>query len=299
LAIEVAASIDALRVIAVLERLFAQYGTPAVLRSDNGPEFIARALRIWALMNHSEIVTIEPGKPWQNGSSESLNGTLRSECLDREWFANLREAKIVIEQWRWEYNTQRPHSSLGYRTPAEVGTEARAAMTRGVGGGRDRRSWGNCGSRFQERRSRSSPHHAGEPVIAAGPKKGVTPPLHVLGSRSQPDPRLRSLHRPAAPCGVRRRHAEMAHGKTLHVMVESGAGQQDLRPGKAKAVTATARKLAVLFYNALRYGMSYADAGADYYEERYRQRVVHNLQRRARQMGFTLVEDTGATAGVS
>lgn len=133
LAIEVATSIDALRVIAVLERLFAQYGTPAVLRSDNGPEFIARALRIWALMNHSEIVTIEPGKPWQNGSSESLNGTLRAECLDREWFANLREAKIVIEQWRWEYNTQRPHSSLGYRTPAEVGTEARAAMTRESG----------------------------------------------------------------------------------------------------------------------------------------------------------------------
>jgi putative transposase len=128
-AIEVAASIDALRVIEVLERLFAQYGTPAVLRSDNGPEFIARALKIWALMNHSEIVTIEPGKPWQNGSSESLNGTLRAECLDREWFANLREAKIVIEQWRWEYNTQRPHNSLGYRTPAEVGAEARAAMT--------------------------------------------------------------------------------------------------------------------------------------------------------------------------
>ena len=129
-AIEVATSIDAMRVIAVLERLFAEYGTPAMLRSDNGPEFIARALKIWALMKHSEIVTIEPGKPWQNGSSESFNGTFRSECLDREWFAHPREAKIVIEQYRWEYNTQRPHSSLGYRTPAEVGTEARAAMSR-------------------------------------------------------------------------------------------------------------------------------------------------------------------------
>lgn len=128
-AIEVATSIDAVRVIAVLGRLFAQYGAPAVLRSDNGPEFIARALKIWALMNHSETVTIEPGKPWQNGSSESLNGTLRAECLDVEWFAHPREAKIVIEQWRWEYNTQRPHSSLDYRTPAEVGAEARAAMT--------------------------------------------------------------------------------------------------------------------------------------------------------------------------
>ena len=84
-------------------------------------------------MNHSAIVTIDPGKPWQNGSSESFNGTFRAECLDREWFANLREAKIVIEQWRWEYNTQRPHSSLGYRTPAEVGAEARAAMTQESG----------------------------------------------------------------------------------------------------------------------------------------------------------------------
>lgn len=129
-AIEVAPSIDAQRVITVLERLFAQYGAPAALRSDNGPEFIARALKIWAALNHSETVTIEPGKPWQNGSAESFNGTFRAECLDREWFANLREAKIVIEQWRWEYNTQRPHSSLGYRTPAEVGDEARAAMTR-------------------------------------------------------------------------------------------------------------------------------------------------------------------------
>ena len=81
-------------------------------------------------MNHSEIVTIEPGKPWQNGSSESFNGTFRAECLDREWFAHLREAKIVIEEWGWEFNTQGPHSSLGYRTPAEIGAAARAAMTR-------------------------------------------------------------------------------------------------------------------------------------------------------------------------
>ncbi len=126
LAIEVARSLTAEHVIAVLEKLFEQYGTPAVLRSDNGPEFVARALRIWALFRHSELATIEPGKPWQNGSVESFNGTFRADCLDREWFANLHEARIVIEQWRWEYNTQRPHSSLGYRTPAEVGAEARA-----------------------------------------------------------------------------------------------------------------------------------------------------------------------------
>ena len=128
LAIEVGSSITAVRVIAVLERLFEQYGAPQVLRSDNGPEFIARALKVWALMNHSETATIDPGKPWQNGSVESFHATFRRECLDAEYFAHLREAKILIEQWRWEYNTQRPHSSLGYRSPAEVGAEARAAM---------------------------------------------------------------------------------------------------------------------------------------------------------------------------
>lgn len=125
LAIEVGSSLDAARVIAVLERLFAAYGAPQVLRSDNGPEFIARALKVWTLMRHSETATIEPGKPWQNSSVESFNSTFRGECLDREWFANLREARIVIEQWRWEYNTQRPHSSLAYRTPAEVARETR------------------------------------------------------------------------------------------------------------------------------------------------------------------------------
>ena len=128
LAIEVATSLTAERVIAVLERLFAQYGTPQILRSDNGPEFIARALKVWALLKHSDTATIEPGKPWQNGSIESFNGTFRRECLNAELFAHLREAKILIEQWRWQYNTQRPHSSLGYRRPAEVGEEARAPM---------------------------------------------------------------------------------------------------------------------------------------------------------------------------
>jgi putative transposase len=129
LAIEVRSSLTAERVIEVLERLFEQYGAPQVLRSDNGPEFIARALRIWTLLHHSETATIDPGKPWQNGSVESFHATFRRECLDAEYFAHLREAKILIEQWRWEYNTQRPHSSLAYRSPAEVGTEARAAMT--------------------------------------------------------------------------------------------------------------------------------------------------------------------------
>jgi len=135
LAIEVASSLNASRVIAVLEGLFEKHGAPSVLRSDNGPEFIARALKIWVMMNHSETATIAPGKPWQNGSVESFNGTFRGEKLDAEWFSNLREAKIVIEQWRREYNEQRPHSSLGYWTPAEIGAESRNGVSRSMGRG--------------------------------------------------------------------------------------------------------------------------------------------------------------------
>ena len=133
LAIEVGNSLNAARVIAVLEALFEKHGAPAVLRSDNGPEFIARALKVWAMMNHSETATIAPGKPWQNGSVESFNGTFRGEKLDAEWFANLREAKIVIEQWRREYNEERPHSSLGYWTPSEIVAETRTGVSRSMG----------------------------------------------------------------------------------------------------------------------------------------------------------------------
>lgn len=125
LAIEVATSMGAARVIAVLALLVKQYGAPDILRSDNGPEFIARAVRIWAMMEGGEISTIQPGKPWQNASIESFNGTFRRELLDQDLFANLREAKIVIEQYRWEYNNQRPHSSLNYETPAAVGARTR------------------------------------------------------------------------------------------------------------------------------------------------------------------------------
>jgi putative transposase len=125
LAIEVATSMGAARVIAVLARLVAKYGAPDILRSDNGPEFIARAVRIWAMMEGGEISTIQPGKPWQNASIESFNGTFRRELLDQDLFANLREARIVIEQYRWEYNNRRPHSSLNYETPAQVGERTR------------------------------------------------------------------------------------------------------------------------------------------------------------------------------
>ena len=95
------------------------HGPPAFVRSDNGPEFIAQAVQDWLKEEGIETAYIAPGKPWQNGLNESFNGKLRDECLDMEWFPTRREAVVVIEQYRQQYNDVRPHSSLGYRTPHE------------------------------------------------------------------------------------------------------------------------------------------------------------------------------------
>ena len=119
LAIDVASSIRSERVIAVLARLITVHGPPAFVRSDNGPEFIAQAVQDWLKEEGIETAYIAPGKPWQNGLNESFNGKLRDECLDMEWFPTRREAVVVIEQYRQQYNDVRPHSSLGYRTPHE------------------------------------------------------------------------------------------------------------------------------------------------------------------------------------
>ena len=119
LAIEVAGSIRSQKVIEVLERLMSIHGVPTCLRSDNGPEFVSTALLQWVNDESLELKLIEPGKPWQNGTNESFNGKFRDECLSAEWFRNRMEAKVVIEDWRIHYNTVRPHSSLGYKTPIE------------------------------------------------------------------------------------------------------------------------------------------------------------------------------------
>lgn len=119
LAIDVASSIRSERVIEVLGRLIAAHGAPTFVRSDNGPEFIAQAVQDWLKNEGIETAYITPGKPWQNGLNESFNGKFRDECLDMEWFPTRREAVIVIEQYRKQYNDVRPHSSLGYRTPHE------------------------------------------------------------------------------------------------------------------------------------------------------------------------------------
>jgi putative transposase len=118
LAIEVDGRIRSGRVIEVLTRLVSQRGAPAHLRCDNGPEFVARAVLKWIVDQGIGTAFIDPGKPWQNGVNESFNGKFRDECLSLEWFRSRAEAKVVIESWRRHYNTVRPHSSLGYLTPA-------------------------------------------------------------------------------------------------------------------------------------------------------------------------------------
>ena len=118
LAIDVAGSIRSGRVIEVLSQLISLHGAPRVLRSDNGPEFVSHALLKWATGQNLDMALIDPGKPWQNGTTESFNGKFRDECLSMEWFRNRIEAKAVIEQWRQHYNQVRPHSSLGNQTPA-------------------------------------------------------------------------------------------------------------------------------------------------------------------------------------
>jgi len=105
----------------VLDQLFNLFvfrGIPEHIRSDNGPEFTARAVRKWLANMGVKTLFIEPGSPWENGYIESFNGKMRDELLDRELFTTLAEAKVLISQWRREYNQVRPHSSLNYRPPA-------------------------------------------------------------------------------------------------------------------------------------------------------------------------------------
>jgi transposase InsO family protein len=118
LAIEVDRKLNSQKVMDVLSQLFIKKGTPQYIRSDNGPEFIAKRLRRWLKRHRIDTLFIEPGSPWENGYIESFNGKLRDELLKREIFDTLIEAQVLIERWRQEYNTVRPHSSLGYRPPA-------------------------------------------------------------------------------------------------------------------------------------------------------------------------------------
>jgi putative transposase len=126
LAIRVDRRCTAEDVIAMIEELRDQRGAPAYLRSDNGPEFIAWALRDYCRMTLMRTSYIEPGSPWENPFVESFNGRLRDELLNIEEFACLTEPRVIIEDWRNEYNTYRPHSALGGLTPAEYAARGRA-----------------------------------------------------------------------------------------------------------------------------------------------------------------------------
>ena len=123
LAIDVKGSIRSRQVIEVLSRLVSTHGSPRYLRSDNGPEFVSRAVLQWLTTASIDTAYIDPGKPWQNGSNESFNGKFRGECLSLEWFPDRINAKITIEDWRKHYNEVRPHSSLGNKTPLEFKQE--------------------------------------------------------------------------------------------------------------------------------------------------------------------------------
>ena len=118
LAILVARKLKAVDVIDVLSDLFILRGVPDHVRSDNGPEFVAKAVQEWIAAVGAKTAYITPGSPWENGYIESFNGKLRDELLDREIFTTLEEARVLIEQWRREYNQVRPHSAKNYRTPA-------------------------------------------------------------------------------------------------------------------------------------------------------------------------------------
>ena len=119
LTIDVGRSLTAGDVIRSLERLFQLHGRPACLRSDNGPELVSIAVQKWLKDNHVDTHYIDPGSPWQNAYSESFNSIFRTTCLDRWLFSSLTEARVVINQWLEEYNTVRPHGSLGGMNPEQ------------------------------------------------------------------------------------------------------------------------------------------------------------------------------------
>jgi transposase InsO family protein len=117
-------SMPAAKVVEVLEWLFITRGRPEYLRSDNGGEFVAKAVKEWLSANGVGTIYIEPGSPWENAYVESFNGKFRDECLNANEFEGVRDAQEIANEWRREYNEYRPHSSLGYRTPSEFAAEA-------------------------------------------------------------------------------------------------------------------------------------------------------------------------------
>jgi len=131
LAVEVDSSLSGQRVTRVLERLCAMHGQPERLVSDNGPEFTGQAVDSWAYQRGVQWQFIEPGKPVQNAYIESFNGKFRDECLNEHWFERLEQARVIVEQWRRDYNEERPHSSLGQASGRRVNSLWRRLPPRG------------------------------------------------------------------------------------------------------------------------------------------------------------------------
>ena len=134
-ALEVDTSFANRRVTRVLEQIVAERGVPLAIRCDNGPELTSRHFLAWCIEQKIDLVHIQPGRPMQNGHVESFHGRLREEYLNVSWFGNLFEARWKIAAWRKEYNQERPHSSLGYRTPEEFAREVGGEKGCGKDGG--------------------------------------------------------------------------------------------------------------------------------------------------------------------
>ena len=133
LAVHVARRIRASDVIDILADVMVERGVPEYIRSDNGPEMVAKVLRNWLSRVGTKTAYIMPGSPWENGYCESFNGKLRNELLDGEIFYTLKEAQVITEHWRWHYNRIRPHSALGYRPPAPETTVADLTVRKIIG----------------------------------------------------------------------------------------------------------------------------------------------------------------------
>jgi putative transposase len=131
LSLEVDTSLSSRRVTRALEGVIAQRGKPEAIRCDNGPELTSRYFLSWCEERKIQLIHIQPGRPMQNGHVESFNGRLRDECLNANWFRNLMDARAKIGAWRDEYNDERPHSSLGYRTPNEFAEILKSSVTTG------------------------------------------------------------------------------------------------------------------------------------------------------------------------
>jgi len=131
LSLEVDVSLSSRRVTRALEAVIERRGNPEAIRCDNGPELTSRHFLSWCEERKIQLIHIQPGRPMQNGHVESFNGRLRDECLNANWFRNLVDARGKIASWRHEYNDERPHSSLGYRTPNEFAEQLKSSVMTG------------------------------------------------------------------------------------------------------------------------------------------------------------------------